>query len=102
LGDLVPPCRASIPELNAFFEKYHDRLVIVGLTDEPEAAVRQMTDPHIEYAVAIDTQQRMIRTLGVTGIPHCILVDPHGIVRYEGMPNYLDDAKLEHFLDKYK
>jgi hypothetical protein len=22
-------------------------------------------------------------------------------VRYEGMPSYLDDAKLQHFLDKY-
>jgi cytochrome c biogenesis protein CcmG/thiol:disulfide interchange protein DsbE len=96
------PCRRSIPELNAFFEKYHDRLVVIGLTDEPEAAVRKMTDPHIEYAVAIDTQARMMRALAVTGIPHCILVDPHGIIRYEGMPTYLDDAKLEHFLDKYQ
>jgi len=61
-----------------------------------------MTDPHIDYAVAIDTRQRMMRTLAVTGIPHCILVDPHGIVRYEGMPQYLDAAKLEHFLAKYK
>jgi cytochrome c biogenesis protein CcmG/thiol:disulfide interchange protein DsbE len=96
------PCRHSIPELNAFFEKYHDRLVVIGITDEPEAAVRKMTDPHIEYAVATDTQARMMKTLEITGIPHCILVDPHGIVRYEGMPTYLDDAKLEHFLDKYR
>lgn len=96
------PCRASIPELNVFYKKYPDRLVVVGVTDEPEAAVRKMADPHIDYAVAIDTQQRMMRTLAITGIPHCILVDPHGIVRYEGMPQYLDAAKLEHFLDKYK
>jgi len=96
------PCRRSIPELNALFEKYHDRLVVIGLSDEPEAAVRKMTDPRIEYAVAIDTQARMLKTLEVTGIPHCILVDPHGIVRYEGMPTYLDDRKLEFFLDKYK
>jgi thiol-disulfide isomerase/thioredoxin len=96
------PCRRSIPELNAFYEKYHDRLVVIGVTDEPEAAVRQMTDPHIEYAVAIDTQARMMKALEITGIPHCILLDPNHIVRYEGMPGYLDEAKLEHFLDKYK
>jgi cytochrome c biogenesis protein CcmG/thiol:disulfide interchange protein DsbE len=96
------PCRRSIPELNAFFEKYQDRLVVIGITDEPEAAVRKMTDPRIEYAVAIDTQARMMKSLEITGIPHCILVDPHGIVRYEGSPAYLDDNKLEHFLDKYK
>jgi hypothetical protein len=44
----------------------------------------------------------MMRTLAITGIPHCILIDPKGIVRYEGMPQYLDGQKLEHFLDKYK
>jgi cytochrome c biogenesis protein CcmG, thiol:disulfide interchange protein DsbE len=96
------PCRRSIPELNHFFEKYQDRLVVIGLTDENEAAVRRMTDPRIEYTVATDTQARMMKALAITGIPHCILVDPNGIVRYEGMPGYLDDAKLEHFLDKYK
>jgi thiol-disulfide isomerase/thioredoxin len=96
------PCRRSIRELNGFAQKYRDRLVVIGITDEPEAAVRKMTDPRIEYAVAIDTQARMMKSLEITGIPHCLLVDPHGIVRYEGMPTYLDDAKLEHFLDKYK
>jgi thiol-disulfide isomerase/thioredoxin len=96
------PCRRSIPELNAFHEKYRDRLVVIGVSDEPESAVRQMTDPHIEYAVAIDTQARMLKALEITGIPHCILLDPQHIVRYEGMPGYLDEQKLEHLLDKYK
>ena len=44
----------------------------------------------------------MMKALAITGIPHCILMDPNRIVRYEGMPGYLDDARLEHFLDKYK
>jgi thiol-disulfide isomerase/thioredoxin len=96
------PCRQSIPQLNAIFEKYHDHLAVIGLTDESEATVRQMTAPHIEYAVAIDTQARMMRALAIYGIPHCILIDLHGIVRYEGSPGYLEDEKLEHFLDKYK
>jgi thiol-disulfide isomerase/thioredoxin len=96
------PCRRTIPQLNAFFEKYHDRLAIIGLTDEPEATVRMMTYPQIEYAVAIDTQARMRKALAITAIPHCILIDPHGIVRYEGPPSYLDEPKLEHFLVKYQ
>jgi thiol-disulfide isomerase/thioredoxin len=95
------PCRRSIPELNEFSARFKDRLVVIGISDEPEAAIRKMSDPHIDYAVASDPQQRMSDTLQVKGIPHCILVDPHGIVRYEGMPTFLDDAKLQHFLDKY-
>jgi len=95
------PCRQSIPELNAFAAKYKDRLTVIGISGESEADIRKMTDPHIDYAVASDTQQRMHNILQITGIPHCILVDPSGIVRYEGHPGYLDDARLQHFLDKY-
>jgi cytochrome c biogenesis protein CcmG/thiol:disulfide interchange protein DsbE len=95
------PCRQSIPELNAFAAKHKDKLVVIGISDESEDVIHKMTTPHINYAVASDTQQRMLRTLQITAIPHCVLVDPSGIVRYEGNPMYLDDAKLQHFLDKY-
>jgi cytochrome c biogenesis protein CcmG/thiol:disulfide interchange protein DsbE len=95
------PCRGSIPELNAFHAKFKDRLTIIGLSNETEAAVRKMTSPTIDYAVAIDTQRRMSEDLEIKGIPHCILIDPKGIVRYEGMPQYLNEEKLEHFLNKY-
>lgn len=95
------PCRASISELNAFHAKYKNRLAVIGVSDETEQAVRKMTKPKIDYAIAVDTQARMMRTLEIRGIPHCILIDSRGIVRYEGMPQYLDDKKLEHFLDKY-
>jgi len=95
------PCRQSIPELNGFYVKFKDRLAIVGISDESEADIRKMTVPHIDYAIASDTQRRMNGILEIKGIPHCILIDPSGIVRYEGHPGYLDDEKLEHSLDKY-
>ena len=96
-----PPCRGSIPKLNEFASRFKDRLVVIGISDESEDDIRKMSNPHIDYAVASDRQSRMSTDLGITGIPHCILVDPRGIVRYEGMPTYLDDAKVQHFLDKY-
>jgi thiol-disulfide isomerase/thioredoxin len=96
------PCRRSIPDLNKFYAKYGNRMAVIGVSDESEQDVRKMTSPQINYAVAIDTQERMMNTLKITGIPHCILIDPKGIVRYEGMPQYLDDQILEKLLDKYK
>ena len=94
--------RRAIPLLNSFLEKYHDRLAIVGISDESEDVMRAASCPPIEYAVAIDTQSYMARTLEITAVPHCILIDPHAFVRYEGSPNYLDGPKLEHFLVKYQ
>jgi cytochrome c biogenesis protein CcmG/thiol:disulfide interchange protein DsbE len=80
------PCRKAIGELNAFHQKFGDKLVIIGVSDEPEDTVRGFASPKIEYASAIDTQKRMYKTLEVTGIPHVIIIDPKGIVRWEGFP----------------
>lgn len=95
------PCRQSIPELNGFQKDFSDRLAVIGVSDETEDAVRHMTTPGIEYAVAIDPESRMIQELQITAIPHCLLIDPAGIVRFEGNPLYLNDRILKHFFDKY-
>ena len=81
-----PPCRKAIPELNAFQKKFGEKLVVIGVSDESEEAVKKLSDPKMEYASAIDTQARMKKALEVEGIPHCIIIDPEGIVRWEGFP----------------
>jgi thiol-disulfide isomerase/thioredoxin len=80
------PCRKAIPDLNAFHSKFKDKLVVIGISDETEAKVRAMKEPKIEYFSAIDTKGTTKKRLEVTGIPHVILVDPKGVVRWEGFP----------------
>jgi thiol-disulfide isomerase/thioredoxin len=87
------PCREAIPELNQIQRLYGDRLVVIGISDESEKQVRAMSTPRIEYAMAIDPAARMKGVLEVTGIPHVILIDPSGIVRWEGFP-LLDGEEL--------
>jgi cytochrome c biogenesis protein CcmG, thiol:disulfide interchange protein DsbE len=72
--------------LNAFHKKFGDKLVIIGVSDETEDTVRSFDNPKIEYASAIDPQKRMSKVLEITGIPHVIVIDPKGIVRWEGFP----------------
>jgi cytochrome c biogenesis protein CcmG/thiol:disulfide interchange protein DsbE len=81
-----PVCRAEIPELNAFQREFSDRLVVIGMADEPADVVRRVADPMIEYPLAIDTQARTEKIVGVTGVPHLMLIDPDGFVRWEGFP----------------
>ena len=87
------PCRKAIPELNALHKKFGSKLVVIGISDEPEAKVKSMADPKIEYSSAIDTQGRTKKAVGVTGIPHVMIIDPQGIVRWEGFP-LLDGHEL--------
>lgn len=95
------PCRAAIPHLNALQAKFKDRLVVIGLSDESPEDMRKMSSPTVNYFVGTDPQARTMRALEVRGIPHAILLDPNGIVRFEGMPSYLNEAALGRLLDKY-
>ena len=99
------PCREAVKELNAFHQKFGDRLVVMGVSDESAEKVSKMTSPKIEYASAIDTKARMKKALEVTGIPHVIIVDPAGIVRWEGYPllngHKLTEKVVEDILDRY-
>ena len=87
------PCRKAIPELNGFQKKFANKLVVIGLSNESEAAVRRMTDPKIEYTIAVDSNAVTKNTVGVTGIPHVMLMDPQGYVRWEGFP-FLEGHEL--------
>lgn len=100
------PCRVYIPTLNALHEKYSDRLIIVGLSDENEETVKNFSNPKIKYYEAIDTKAKTKSALAVVGIPHAVLLDPAGIVRWEGFPLLqgfqLTEEVIVKIMDKYK
>lgn len=85
------PCRRSISLLNELHKKYGDELVVIGICEEDEQAVKRLTKkypgvPEIEFYSAVDTQKRVKDKLGVWGIPHAILLEPDGFVIWEGFP----------------
>ena len=99
------PCLKAIPELNRFHEQFGEQMVVVGLSDEQESKVASMKQPQIEYYSAIDTQKRMKNEVKVTGIPHVMIIDPQGIVRWEGFPflseHELTEEVVENLLRKH-
>ena len=80
------PCKKVIPELNEFHHKFNDKLVVIGISNESEETVKKMKTPTIEYYSAIDTKKHLKKIYEVKGIPHCVIIDPNGIVVWEGFP----------------
>ena len=85
------PCRRSISLLNGLHNKYGDELIVIGVCEEKEEAVRTLNERHpqaaeIQFFSAVDTQARMKNELGVWGIPHVVLLEPDGYVIWEGFP----------------
>lgn len=72
---------------------------------QKEEQVRAMKEPVIEYYSAIDSKKVMSKELEITGIPHVILVDPKGIVRWEGFPLWKEDTlkaeTIERIIKRY-
>lgn len=99
------PCRKAIPELNAIHEKFGDKVVVIGISDETEEAVLNMKDPVIKYTSAIDPQGRMKKVVEVKGVPHVMVIDPEGIVRWEGYPlldgHELKESVIEEIIKKH-
>jgi len=100
------PCRGYIPTLNSFHEKFGDQLTIIGLSDEPAETVEKFANPKINYSEAIDTKAVLKTELKVKGIPHIILINPKGVVIWEGFPllenHKLTEDVLKALLEKYK
>ncbi|PZD79233.1 TlpA disulfide reductase family protein [Mesonia sp. K7] len=100
------PCKKAIPEMNAYQEEFKDNLVVIGISDEPEFKVKRLHRPKINYYSAIDTKEVMKNYLQVRGIPHVIIIDPNGIVRWEGFPSLpgheLTSEVIHQIIERYK
>ena len=90
------PCKKSLPELNALQKKFASSLVVVGISSNAEIPA----DLKIEFASAIDTKSKLSSALGLNSIPNALLLDPKGIIRYQGHPGTLTEKRLEPILEK--
>lgn len=95
------PARAAIPHLNELQARFKNKLVVIGLSNEPAEEMKKMTMPKVLYYVGTDPQVRTMSAFHLQAIPHTVLIDPAGIVRYEGHSKYLTAGAMEKLIAKY-
>jgi thiol-disulfide isomerase/thioredoxin len=98
-----PWCRKFNEDMVKLHDKYQGEMVVIGISDEPESVVgakfwadsrdlKAGIPPSIpattfNYYVGIDTQARLKKEMGVTGVPHVVIIEPEeGCVVWEGYP----------------
>lgn len=60
------------------------------MTNEPEGLTEKWIEQHdVTYAYAYDKSGKLMRELGVTGIPHAFLLNPAGEIVWQGHPGNL-------------
>ena len=94
------PCVASIPHVNEIHKKFESKgLVVIGLTQESNQDIKAFVKAkNMEYNVGTDKGGKINKELGITGIPHAVLLNKTGEVVWEGHPASLTDADIEKVL----
>lgn len=95
------PCKDTISYLNELYPKFKDRVAFIGLCSDNADDVRRMPQPRMTYSVGVDTQARTQTALEVKALPHTLLIDPSGTVRFEGVLAYLDEKGFKRLLARY-
>src|SRR5262249_31364047 len=76
-----PPCRAEIPDLMELQERYRDKLVVLGISedDPPVDDVRKfVATQKMNYPVAMSTADVRKIFRGVVALPTTFVIDPEG------------------------
>ena len=87
-----PPCRRSIPHVNELADRFRDEVCVIGVSNETPAKFqaglrRYRLDPKgFRYSLALDPAARMQRAIRAQTIPHALVIDSEGIVRWQGYP----------------
>lgn len=94
-----PPCRAEIPDLIALQEKYKDKLVVLGISEDeisPEEVKAFAVGQKMNYPVAMSTPELTKIFKGVAALPTTFVIDPEGNIqqRHVGML-HADTTELE-------
>jgi thiol-disulfide isomerase/thioredoxin len=95
-----PPCRAEIPDLIKLQDKYRDKLVILGVSEDeeipPQDVKKFATEQKMNYVVAMSTPELSKIFKGVSALPTTFVIGPDGKIqqRHVGMLN-AETAELE-------
>jgi thiol-disulfide isomerase/thioredoxin len=88
-----PPCREEIPELVRLQEKYKDKLLIVGASEDEDGPqkVEQFVQQYgMNYPVVMATKELIDNYGGVPALPTSFIIDSQGrvVMKHTGLYEY--------------
>jgi peroxiredoxin len=90
-GTYCPPCRAEMPVLQKLYEKYKDKVMVIGLSvdyigEKPEKLKNFVREMGVTYPVGPATERAWSeyagKYTGLDSIPQTFIIDKEGRVRY--------------------
>ncbi|MGX1902052.1 peroxiredoxin family protein [Thermolongibacillus altinsuensis] len=97
-----PPCRAEMPDMQKFYEKYHKKMEIVAVNlmvrDSREKVDAFIKEYGLTFPVVLDTKGAAMKQYEIQPIPTSFIIDKDGIIRdkfvgpmpYKKMVEYME------------
>ena len=80
-----PPCRAEMPVLDAYYQRYKDSgfvLIAINSGESASTASRFIQSTPYTFIVGIDPTNQFSGYFGITGLPISIVFDKQGDIQY--------------------
>jgi len=96
------PCLSAVPHLNELHDNFKNRkdLLFLSMTyEKPEKTKRTLEKIPFKTVVVSDQTKLNEANFNVDEIPHTVLIDNKGIIKWIGVPTELNSAIIEKFLN---
>jgi thiol-disulfide isomerase/thioredoxin len=90
-----PNCKRDMPHLNAFYEKYKDKVEVIGidLQENPSLVQKTVSDWGITFPIALDANAQVSRAYGVRYTNFHVLIDINGNV-VKAIPGDISESDI--------
>jgi peroxiredoxin len=74
-----PPCRKEMPDMEALYQRFQSRgLVVLAISDEDAGKVQPFVTGKFTFPILLDAGRKVTERFGVEGIPKSFLYDREG------------------------
>ena len=80
-----PPCRAEMPDLQTFYDRYRNdqfTLIAVNIGETQQQVLDFALDQGLSFPLWLDPQEQSLRAFNTISLPYSAVIDREGIVRY--------------------
>lgn len=100
-GPTCKPCIAGFAHVNELHRKYKEKVAFIATTtDELPEEKYAFNYPTIEFSSMMQ-KSTVWKDFKVNGIPHMVIIDPKGIVRFSGNGYDVTMEMLDNMIAKY-
>jgi len=91
-----PYCEDQHPVMQNFHETYSDSLTVISVNigDDPQLINAYMAERELNFPCLVATAA-MQASYEANSVPHALLLDIEGLVRFNDHPGYLTEAALQ-------